>query len=244
VKLAQKKPTPRPRVVRPSRITPVASPRAYRLWPESTIVILACGPSLTREDVDFCCGKAKVIAVNDAYRLAPWADALYACDSRWWFWHKGVPGFMGQKYSIDARVKKAFPSITVLRNTGDEGLELDPTGLRNGRNSGYQAINLGVHLGGKRFILLGFDMKSSPGIDPKTRKEIKRHHFFGEHPHPIQPPYNLMLPMFETIATPLAGLGVTVINATRSTALKTFPRETLEAAFETFAAAPSVEAVG
>lgn len=203
------------------------APRVLKRWPNSTIVILASGPSLTQEDVDFCCGKAKVIAVNDTYRLAPWADALYACDSRWWFWHKGVPKFMGQKYSLDARVHKPFPSVTVLRNTGETGLELDPTGLRTGKNSGYQALNLGVHLGGKHFVLLGFDMKPIQVPHPKTGKPIQKNHFFGEHPHPVPPPYHLMIEKFETIVDPLLSLGITVVNATRETALKAFPRASL-----------------
>jgi len=39
-----------------------------------------------------------VLAINDAYRLAPWADWLYACDDRWWrFHHEAVAaGFQGE----------------------------------------------------------------------------------------------------------------------------------------------------
>lgn len=205
----------------------LALPRVLRRWPNSTVVILACGPSLTPEDVEFCCGKAKVICVNNTYKLAPWADALYACDSRWWFWHKGVPSFMGQKYSLDDRVRKPFPDVTVLKNTGDTGLELQPTGLRTGKNSGYQAMNLAVHLGAKKIVLLGFDMKPVQVPHPKTGKPITKNHFFGEHPHPVPPPYHLMIPKFDTIVEPLVGLGITVVNATRDTVLKAFPRATL-----------------
>lgn len=49
-----------------------------------TIVCVASGESLTRADVNYCRGKARVLAINDNYRIAPWADWLYACDGRWW----------------------------------------------------------------------------------------------------------------------------------------------------------------
>jgi hypothetical protein len=59
-----------------------------RTFPNSTIVCIASGPSLTREDVDACRGAAGVVlAVNDTITYAPWADVLYACDRRWWQEH-------------------------------------------------------------------------------------------------------------------------------------------------------------
>jgi hypothetical protein len=42
------------------------------------VVCVASGHSLTKEDVEYCKGKAKVYIVNDGYKLAPWADLLYA----------------------------------------------------------------------------------------------------------------------------------------------------------------------
>lgn len=202
--------------VAPARLPP----QVRRLWPGSTIVCIGSGPSLTASDVDFCCGKARVIAVNNAVFLAPWADALYACDSKWWHWHKGVLTFHGQKYALDARVRTRWPDITVLRNGGVSGLEVDPSALKTGHNSGYQAINLAVHLGAIKIVLLGYDMKP----------DGKRYHFFGEHPDRVPPPFRHMIDKFETLVEPLAGLGIEIVNATRHTALNCFPRLPLEQA--------------
>lgn len=209
---------------RPPQPRPTSAIVVRRLWPESTVVVIGSGPSLTPADVDFCCGRARVIVVNDAYRLAPWADALYACDSRWWHWHKGVPDFHGQKYALQERARHACPSLTILRDTGDEGLELNPSGVKTGRNSGYQAINLAVHLGARKIVLLGFDCK--PAATGEKRVPL-RHHFFGEHPHPFAPPYHLMRATFPTLVAPLAAIGVEIVNATASTALDCFPRRSL-----------------
>jgi hypothetical protein len=76
------------------------TPSVPKLCPGGTVVCIGGGPSLTRDDVDYCRGKAFVIAINDAYKLAPWADALYACDGLWWRWHKGVPSFDGPKFAL------------------------------------------------------------------------------------------------------------------------------------------------
>jgi hypothetical protein len=186
------------------------------------VVCIATGPSLTPEDVAFVQGKAKVIAVNDAYKLAPWADVLYACDSRWWRWHHGVKSFTGPKYALDRSAAK-WPGVTSLRHTGPTGLETDPTALRTGKNSGYQAINLAVHLGAKRIVLLGYDMK---------RGEGGKEHFFGHHPLHTRSPYSEFRRRYETLVEPLKAIGVTVVNCTRDTALDMFPRQSLA---ETFA---------
>lgn len=191
-----------------------------RLWPSSTIVCLATGPSLTADDVAFCRGKAPVIAINDAYRLAPWANVLYAADAKWWKWHHGVPSFTGLRYSLQKDA--AAWNVTVLQDAGYDGLTADPRGLVKGCNSGYQAINLAIHLGASRVVLLGYDMGHAKG---------QPSHFFGEHPDKAHSPFGLFLAKFETMRHPLRLLGVEVINCSRETALTVFPRHTLTEVF-------------
>ena len=187
------------------------------VWPGSTIVCLGGGPSLTAADVEACRGQARVIAINDAYRQAPWADVLYACDAQWWTWHKGVPSFTGLKYSLTLPTTNAW-GVQILRNDGPHGLATKPDSLRTGSNGGYQAINLAVHLGAARILLLGYDMARTGG---KT-------HWFGEHPkRSAPPPFGKMLQAFPTLVAPLAARGVEVFNCTPTTALKTFPRRAL-----------------
>ena len=61
-------------------------------WSGGTAVLLGGGPSLTLGQVEKVraareAGAVHVIAVNDAYRLAPFADVCYFADSEWWGWH-------------------------------------------------------------------------------------------------------------------------------------------------------------
>lgn len=213
--------TPRPRGGGRPRASAKSAKSAAAVVPKivasGLAIILGGGPSLTQADVDLCRGKGLVIAINDAYRLAPWADVLYAADAKWWAWHKGVPDFRGLKFSLQPDAAQ-WPGVTVLTNTGEQGLELNPGGLRTGRNSGYQAINLAVHLGATRLVLLGYDMQLTGG----------KAHWFGEHPDRQHSPYATFLERFTHIVEPLAAVGVEVVNSSRETALTLFPRVPLE----------------
>lgn len=189
-----------------------------RLWPESTVVCIASGPSLTPEDVDACRGRARVIAINDSHRLAPWADCLYACDGRWWDHYKGVPEFKCLKFGLTVK-KDKWPGVTRLPHVGPEGI--NPKGICDGSNSGYQAVQLAVHLGAVRIVLLGYDMK--PGVNG-------RDHWFGKHPVGVrshQSPYESFRNYFKALAPQLRALGVDVVNCSRETALTCFPRQPL-----------------
>lgn len=206
-----------------------------RLFVGRTVVCLGTGPSLTRADVELCRGRAGVVAINDAYRWAPWADALYAADLRWWEVHKGAPGFLGMKISIGQhaprtteRFRQMFPDLIVLPNTGHEGLEFVPPGLRIGRrcggaHSGYQAINLAMHLGAERVLLLGYDCRP----DAKGRR-----HFFGNHPKglaqtaPSQ--YALWARSYDSLMQDAKKRGLQIINCSRETAIRSIPRGVLE----------------
>jgi hypothetical protein len=189
-----------------------------RTFPGSTIVCLGGGPSLTPEDVAAVRGRCPVIAINDAYKLAPWADVLYAADAKWWTWHKGVSTFPGPKYALTPGAAR-WPDVQVLRDTGIDGLELAPTGLRTGRNSGYQAVNLAVHLGARRVVLLGYDMSVGP---------TGRSHWFGDHPDRQPSPYHHFLAAWPSIVAPLEALSVDVVNCSRRTVLTVFPCAPLE----------------
>lgn len=194
-------------------MTPHAVPR---LWPQATVVVAGTGPSLTAADLAYCRDRARVIVVNNAWTLAPWADVLYAADDKFWRWQNGVPQFQGLKYTIDP-CRKVWPGLQVVKNTGHTGLERASTGVRTGYNSGYQAINLAVHFGASRIVLLGFDMHGS--------------HFFGSHPDGSRPPFAMCLQAFTTLVEPLREAGVEILNCTPGSKITAFPSARLEDVF-------------
>lgn len=198
------------------------------LCPGGTVVCMATGPSLTAADVDYCRGKATVIVVNDAHRLAPWADVLYSSDRYWWRHYGGVPSFAGLKVAIehtprrkDPALERLVPEMIWMKHTGFDGVETARDGLRTcANNSGGAAVNLALHLGAKRIILLGYDM----GVTGSKR------HFFGEHPQGLSKSHNFpgWRAAFDRMRAPFAALGVTVLNCSRSTSLNAFQMVPLE----------------
>lgn len=198
-------------------------PEVPRLWPGETVVCLGAGPSLSQADVDAVRGRARVIAIKDAIQMAPWADAVYSCgkDSSQWWSRCGdalLANYQGLRFSLD--MKAARWGATVLGQGHESGLSTDPAVLMHGRNSGYQAINLAVHLGAAKILLLGYDMQRTHG----------RENF---HDGPMKGPgdkYQGWLPLFETLVEPLKQLGVAVINCTPGSALTCFPMMSLSEA--------------
>ena len=191
--------------------------RVPRLWPDATVVCIGSGPSLTAEDVDYCRGRAKVIAINNAYQLAPWSDVLYACDGAWWDWHQGAPDFGGIKVSSTKNAMR-WPGILLLELGDSRGLSDDPTMLCHGSNSGYQAVNLAYLLGASRIVLLGYDFQLGPHGE---------HHWHGAHPNNVTPPVGMFLDKFPSIVEPLRERGIDLVNCSAETALTCVPRRPL-----------------
>jgi hypothetical protein len=191
-----------------------------KLWPGQTFVCIASGPSLRREDVEQVKGRARVIAVNRAVDLAPWSDVLYACDADWWRSRGGEPGFVGLKFSLRP---VEFGDVITLQFRRARGIETDPQWLASGGNSGYQAINLAVHLGARRIVLLGYDLQPGPaGVT----------HFHGDHGAALRNPgpddIARWARCFPSLVGPLAGVGIEIVNCSRRTALDCFPRSSIE----------------
>ena len=183
-----------------------------------TAICIATGPSLTAEDVQAayvagCIG----YAVNDAYKLAPWASVLYACDDDWWNLHEGVQDFQGERWTTNDEAAAKW-GINHIPGTS-AGLFGTEDIICYGKNSGFQAINLAYMHGHTDIMLLGYDM----GFEPGTPK-----HFFGEHPRGIDRPsqYPEWIKHFNRAAPVIAEAGVKITNMTRQTALECFERST------------------
>ncbi len=202
-----------------------------RLWPDGECIILGGGPSLEEVDLSLLEGK-RVIAVNNAYELGAW-DAMLFGDCSW-------PGLTG----VDKRPHKdmllqwaglkvhccqggeKLPGVKTMPRAnppkGSSGsICRNPRKLAWNLSSGACAINLAVHFGVKRIVLLGFDMQA---VESK-------HNWHMDHPHSDRAkfdPYERFRKPFPDIARDLTELGVKCLNATPGSALTLFPVVSLE----------------
>ena len=205
-----------------------------RAWAGCTAVCLGGGPSLTTEQVEKVRqareqgAPLRVIAINNAYELAPWADVLYFADTDWHEQHRSreaFRAFKGLKVSIEptgARI--GDPDVLMLRNMSYRKVRPDfseePDTLATGSNGGFQVVNFSVLAGALRVLLLGYDMK--PAKDGRTNWH-KAH-------RSRTPPgaYKSFRNAFKRLPPILARLGVEVVNCTPDSALEYFPRRHLE----------------
>lgn len=169
----------------------------------------------------------------------PSADILYACDTQWWRSAEGrraYRDFTGLKVRAinhergeECICRGEMPELRIVEvDTRHDRILTGAFGvLGYGGNSGFQAINLAVQLGARRLILAGFDMQMKNGV-----------HWHGVHPRGLNNPaagnVNRWRRVLDAAAAPLAAAGVEVVNATRFTALKGFPRMKLRDAVAHF----------
>lgn len=202
-------------------------PSAVPSWPGCTIVCLAGGPSLTREDIDRCrAAGVLLLAVNNTYQLAPDAAVVFASDQKWWRWHLDAVDHPGRKFMLPPNGDVRLRAVTALRRAGQMGMELQDRGaLCSGGHSGYAAINLAAHLvgSGGRILLLGYDLQ------PDAQG---RHHWFGDHPDKSHPRYAQWRDIYATAVPPLRTAEITVINCSRVTAITAIPRQRLTEALD------------
>ena len=110
-------------------------------WTGQDAVIVGSGPSARATDFSLIDIRTRVIAVNESWRLVPWADVLYATDGIWWSLNKGCKAFEGRKFTSSPAAAKAYGLGVVFTD---------------GNNSGLRAIYLANFLNARRILLVGF----------------------------------------------------------------------------------------
>lgn len=183
-----------------------------------TTIILATGPSLTLQQVERVHQahqqkRVRVLVVNDAFRLAPWADLLYAADAAWWHVNaQEALAFAGLKMTCDQMTP--FRQVKRIKQTGLDGYDPTPGCVRTGGNGGYQALHVTISEGAERVLLLGYDMKGT--------------HYFGRHGPALRNTDPDTFKRWVARFPALSGRGAEIINCTPGSALTCFPTSQLE----------------
>jgi hypothetical protein len=179
------------------------------------VVCLASGPSLTEQDVQLvrqwreAAARRAVFVANTTFRLAPWADALFAMDKKWWDQHvdEARRGFEGER----------FTSSPVPVNYGVRRLQ--PHQFNAHGNSGAACVSLAVACGAQRVLMLGYDCQHAEGHT----------HWHGDHPPGLGNAVTVSRWPTKFAALHRAvSRKAEVINCSRATALTMFTRMDLE----------------
>jgi hypothetical protein len=223
-----------------------------RLWEGGECWILGGGPSVTDQFnipkkvvQDVIEGKTSpnsyspymssihekhVIGINMSYKIGEWIDIVFFGDNGFFIREKkGLSEFPGLKVSSHPQVEKYTWVKYCGRDTQHaKGISANPKMVSWNGNSGAAAISLAVHLGVKKIILVGFDMKLDDSgkqhwHDLYHRLEFLKSDQFGKKPG-TGLPFNRHLLGFPEIAKDAKRMGVTIINANPDSAVQEFQK--------------------
>jgi hypothetical protein len=189
-----------------------------KIWDNEIVYIIGGGPSLKNFDWNQLKGK-KIIAINRAYEVLPWAEVLYWTDSRFYKWYKSDIDKLNN-IKVTCRPFHNIPQdVILLKSNNYNKLDMRPSYISHGNNSGYGAINLAVKLGAKKIYLLGYDMNSKPN------QSHWHSGYQSSHNHTI---YNKMISQFDGLPKELKELNIEVFNANPNSKLEVFRKCSLE----------------
>lgn len=185
-------------------------------WQGETVFILGGGPSLPIDRLPELRGKGRVIAVNNAGFVAPWADLLFYADGRWLEWNRWRLNEFEGEAIVTRQPSPVTDDLILYLDYKPYRLSHIPTAV-GGLCGGSSAINLAYLLGASRIVLLGFDYR--PG------------NFHND--HKVQGPdaehYRLkFIPAMNIIARGLEETSTSVWNSTPNSALECFSFKSID----------------
>lgn len=175
----------------------------------TTTICVASGPSLNKYDCEMVARSGlPVIAVNNSWQLIPIADVVFASDLTWW-----------NEYGASVPLTAERWTTCPLAAQRYQLQQLKSHFLTQSYNSGQLAIELAISRGARRVLLLGYDCSLRAGT-----------HWHGDHENIRNPTADSVRRWHDefTLLQQWAA-GIEIINCSRETALKAFPRSTIEA---------------
>ena len=184
------------------------------------IFILGGGPGLLKQPYQQLSNR-RCIAVNNSYRIAPWSEAVWFGDVKWWDWHQLE--VLASRIPIatcceNSKLEQWKGSHQILFYNRDRerrfGISQRDGFVSWNKSSGASAINLAYYMGARTIVLIGFDMRPVKGMKNWHDDHLEK---------PGLRPYFRHLKCFPAIKRDADELGLTILNATPGSAIKQFP---------------------
>jgi hypothetical protein len=172
-------------------------------WTGCTVVCIASGPSLSADD----CERVErsglpTIAVNTSWKMARFAQVLYAGDACWWNANIAEVDIAAQRWTCSGNAATKH--------------EINFHSMCGAYNSGLRAIQLAMDFGAKKILLLGYDCSVKHGT-----------HWHGEHKK-TKNPTAAKCHMWQAQFARIKNKKCEIINCSRVTALSCFTKKPLE----------------
>lgn len=195
-----------------------------RIYEGETAAIIGTGPSLTDSQLEQVSHLRK-FGVNNAFRLG--LDVHLACNWQWWdrYWPE-ISDYDCYKWTPRLASAENY-GLNYIEERWEDGLSTDPSYICAHHGSGPQIVNLALHYGIKKMILIGWDMRYPGKVN--NRQYTGKRHYFGEYEKELQhwprtgPNGELagLIKEMETIYP--EDYGIEIINCTPGSAMTCFP---------------------
>ena len=184
------------------------------LWKGRTAYILGGGPGLLAVDLERLRGE-RIVAVNNAFKVAPFSEICYFKDFVWFGWNAEELRLFGGMTVTSCYKFKRSSWIRVLREGHRSPFDTRRGRINRGTNAGFEAACLALKLGARKLVLLGFDMRV---VEGKANYHDEHRREVGEHLYSFQ--YS---PQFYIVRDFCDAQGIPVFNATPGSELEHFP---------------------
>jgi hypothetical protein len=190
-----------------------------KIWQGQTAYIIGGGPSLLSQDKSLLAGK-NIIVINSSYQAFPEAQFLVFADMRWWIDNmKALKDFKGKIIGLSNSCS-GHANLLHMTRTNKLGLADDAGTLMVKNTTLTAAINLAVHLGVNKIVLLGIDQRNGP--DGRT------HHHAPHKWKQTANCYQRQQTDLPRIAEDLRARNIECVNASPGSALTLWPVVKLE----------------
>ena len=201
-------------------------------WDDKPVLIVGTGPSLKDFDHARLQGMGYVLAVKQAWRNLPFADAVCGIDIPWMGWESENLTALAKIKPVylavpDQKIKgERVPDATYLiRSRAGTGLSNNPAVIESGGNSGFGALNIAWLKRAKKIALFGYDYS---GVH-----HTPEHYAARNRPADANDRYLVRWAKnYDAVTRQAQVAGVTILNACPGSNVTAFPKVTHDEAFE------------
>jgi len=196
------------------------------IYEGQTAIIIGTGSSLTTDQIVTAkyyqdAGAVKLFGCNRAFEFA--LDVLHGCNYQFWdyYWPE-IKDLRCDKWTTRPGLK--YEGLNYIEERWIDGLSTDKSYIAAHHGTGPQLINIALHYGVKKMLLIGWDMRHSG-----------KRHYFGEYPQALHhvtknlgPDGELLGLIKEMETINPDDYGIEIINCTPNSALTHFPMGNLD----------------
>lgn len=195
-----------------------------------TAIIIGGGSSIKSLDFSLIEDHFPIIGVNDAFKLGKFVDYVWFGDERW-FKGNGKEWGEGNRNLLKGYIERRMVYTCAMSLVNDPDVFCYKRGLHVGidtrsgyvawnRSSGASAINFAYHLGARKILLIGFDMKRG------TEGETHWHNNYPTQDPDIDTLFLRYTDVFQYIKKDADRLGIEIYNLNPDSAINDFPKIT------------------